>query len=204
MSKLPSELRAVPEEQFVLLMRAVFDLALAHTHDHDAAMETTSESLYRLTTDKRWNPEERPLREHFLALVAPCYRELRYGSLEEKAACRFYAQAQGKASGSAEDLAVLIEDQPDLEASDEVRPRLAAEVWARIAHDEGAMALARVWEQHGSALKSGQIAALLGVPVAEVYRATRVVRYQADKAKASRLRSDGKTLRRNAAKGGVS
>ncbi len=195
MSKLPSELRAVPEEQFLLLMRAVFAHALALSYGtYDVALDVTYEALHRLTTDKRWNPEEGPLREHFLELVAPCYRELRFGRPEEKAACRFYAHEQGDLSGSAEDFAVYVEEQPDLERDDENRTRLAAEVLASIARDDVAMGVARVWQEHGWT-KPRETAALLGVDVREVYRATRLIRYQADKAK--------KVLRRKA-NGGVS
>jgi hypothetical protein len=189
-SKLPGELSVLPKTALVLVLRAVFDLALDTAHDHASAMEVTSEVLCRLVTTHRWNPAACDLREHALAMVDGVYRELRYGSRPEKEACAFYAQEQGNRTGSAEDMAVYAEEQTELERSDAGRQALAEMVRASVAGDELATRVCDVWEVRGDVTRA-ELVELLGASDADMRNALRLIRYQATKAKKALSRKGG-------------
>jgi hypothetical protein len=191
-SKLPEELQHLTPLGVVLLLRAGFDLAVELSRDHDVALEVTYQALYHLTTDRRWDSTKGLLHAHFLVLVRSAYTELRFGgSREERTARLTFAHTQSKTTGSIEDLAIALEEEPALLERDEDRLWLAQTVLASVARNKLAAEVARLWMERGS-LTPRELARLTGASVRDVYNATDLVRYQARKAlNALRARKEG-------------
>jgi hypothetical protein len=189
-SKLPSELRTLAQGVLVLVLREVEDRALGMTHDHAEAMDVLSEVLCRLVSTHRWNPDACSLREHAFAMADLACRELRHGSKAEKGACAFYAQEQGKLGGSAEDLALYVEEQSDLERLEAERKELARVVRASVAGDELATRVCVVWEERGYVPRR-DLVGLLGASDTELYNALKLIRCHARRAQKA-LRKKGR------------
>jgi hypothetical protein len=177
--KLPPELRTISREEFRQVYATAARIALGIMRNRDAADRLMSDAFEALMTTRRWNPERGALLDH----VAGILKSIRSNQFHSKAPERdrqarrdFQREEIGTKTASPEDRTL---EHTEREASD----REAETELEELARSVADQPLARsVLEKRleatkeGTPKRAGDVAAELGVPVKDVYKANDVLR----------------------------
>lgn len=177
--RLPPELRTISRDEFRQVYATAARIALGMMKNRDAADRLMSDSFEALMTTRRWNPERGALMDH-VAGILKSIRSNQFHSKEpdrEKKTGRDFQREEVGTKADSPEAKNL--DHADREAADRGAETELDEL-ARSVADQPLVK--RVLEARlestveGTKKRAGDIAAELGVPVKEVYKANDVLR----------------------------
>jgi DNA-directed RNA polymerase specialized sigma24 family protein len=179
----PSELRAISDGEWREAMRTAKHVALRLTRSRRMADELVSDTLRLLCTTRRWVPERGPFVRHFVYSLKSVLYNQRVSKAPERESLAnegyHREQRPGAVPSHEADLLARAEEAAEparIARRHALAARQLAELERRIADHPLAVAVLRC-KAEGLERRPAEVAACLGVPVAQVYRAIEVLKY---------------------------
>jgi DNA-directed RNA polymerase specialized sigma24 family protein len=185
---IPSEIRAMPADELHAAWRAATLVALRATRSPQAAGEAVSDAFQVVCRTNAWDPARGAFLPYFLGVLKRMLLASHRGHKREGLAKQAYRREVLPASVSSHETDLLARAEEAAEPARTARrhalaARRLAELERRIAQHPLAPAVLRC-KAEGLERRPADVAATLGVPVAQVYRAVEVLKYHLNRIRA--------------------